>query len=159
MDHPDVIGELHRVDDAERTPRNGSAVSNTPGPMPRIGLTMSALPPSAAIVRAARQIDVAPSGNVSKSLKGCPDPGNGSCPWDHRLIARAVVSGLTLSYLTMPVNGLRDMHLMGPGRGDAPLCLVSRDRRMRGLTYAMTRRGGGRTARSRLQDHHYTGIM
>jgi hypothetical protein len=32
------------------------------------GLATSALPPSAAIVRAARQIDLAPSGNVSNSF-------------------------------------------------------------------------------------------
>src|SRR5580704_17302516 len=37
--------------------------------MPRIGLTRSALPPSAAIVRAVRQTDLTPSGNVPKSFK------------------------------------------------------------------------------------------
>ena len=68
MDHLDGIGELHGIDDAERISPNGSAISNTPDPMPRIGLAMSALPPSAAIVRAARQIDEAPSGNVSNSF-------------------------------------------------------------------------------------------
>jgi hypothetical protein len=36
--------------------------------MPCIGLTISALPPSAAIVKAARQIDLAPSGKVSNSF-------------------------------------------------------------------------------------------
>jgi len=33
-----------------------------------MGFAMSALPPSAAIVKAARQIDRAPSGNVSNSF-------------------------------------------------------------------------------------------
>ena len=69
MDHPDGIGELHGVDDAERICPKRQRDSNTPGPMPRIGLAMSALPPSAAIVRAARQIDEAPSGNVSNSFR------------------------------------------------------------------------------------------
>ncbi len=68
MDDPDFLGELHRVDHAERIARNGSAISNTPDPMPCMGFAMSALPPSAAIVRAARQIDLAPSGNVSNSF-------------------------------------------------------------------------------------------
>jgi hypothetical protein len=36
--------------------------------MPCIGFAISALPPSAAIVRAARQIDLAPSGKVSNSF-------------------------------------------------------------------------------------------
>src|SRR5271157_1168522 len=36
--------------------------------MPCTGFATSALPPSAAIVRAVRQIDLAPSGNVSNSF-------------------------------------------------------------------------------------------
>src|SRR5258707_800450 len=37
-------------------------------PIPRIGFATSALPASAAIVKTARQIDLAPSGNVSNSF-------------------------------------------------------------------------------------------
>src|SRR5712692_11171427 len=50
------------------SPRKGSAISNTPDPRPCIGFAISAFPPSAAIVKAARQIDRAPSGNVSNSF-------------------------------------------------------------------------------------------
>src|ERR1700677_1234562 len=50
------------------SPRNGNAISNTPEPRPSMGLAMSDLPPSAAIVRAARQIDLASSGKVSNSF-------------------------------------------------------------------------------------------
>src|SRR5271167_4341938 len=50
------------------SPLYGSAISNTPDPMPCMGFATSALPPSAAIVRAVRQIDLAPSGNVSNSF-------------------------------------------------------------------------------------------
>src|SRR5271167_3113466 len=45
------------------------ANSNTPEPMPCIGLARSALPPSAAIVKAARQINWAVCGNVSNSFR------------------------------------------------------------------------------------------
>jgi hypothetical protein len=74
--------------------------------MPRIGLTISALPPSAAIVRAARQIDLASSGNVSKSFKAGLDPGNGSRPWDHRLVPVRRSREAMLSYMTTSVNQL-----------------------------------------------------
>src|SRR3974390_1926125 len=49
-------------------PRNGSATSSTPAPIPVIGFAMSALPPSAAIVSALRQMVCAPSGNFSNSF-------------------------------------------------------------------------------------------
>ena len=68
MDHPDFVSELHGVDHAERIARKDKAISNTPDPIPCIGFAMSALPPSAAIVRVARHIDLAPSGNVSNSF-------------------------------------------------------------------------------------------
>src|SRR5208282_6085853 len=50
------------------SPRSGSAISNTPDPKPCIGFAISDVPPSAAIVKAVRQIDLAPSGNFSNSL-------------------------------------------------------------------------------------------
>ena len=40
-----------------------------PEPNPRSGLAMSDFPPSATMVSAARQIDRAPSGNVSNSFR------------------------------------------------------------------------------------------
>ena len=42
--------------------------NNTPGPSPCMGFAMSALPPSAAMVSAVRQIVLARSGNVLNSL-------------------------------------------------------------------------------------------
>src|SRR5271167_2748558 len=68
MDHPDFLSELHRVDHPEASPRNAKAISNMPESMPCTGFAMSALPPSAAIVKAARQTDCAPSGNVWNSF-------------------------------------------------------------------------------------------
>ncbi len=50
------------------SPRKARAISKTPAPMPRSGCARSALPPSAAIVSVARQIDLAPSGNVKNSF-------------------------------------------------------------------------------------------
>jgi len=68
MDNPDVLAKLHGINNPERIPLNGRAISITPDSIPCIGFAMSALPPSAAIVKAARQIDLAPSGNESNSL-------------------------------------------------------------------------------------------
>jgi len=42
--------------------------SNTPDPMPSMGFAISALPPSAAIVSAAKQANRTSSGNVSNSF-------------------------------------------------------------------------------------------
>jgi hypothetical protein len=54
---------------------NGSAISNTSDPTFRIAFAISAFLPFAAIVRAARQMDLAPSGNIlplhfSETLRG-----------------------------------------------------------------------------------------
>src|ERR1051325_300668 len=50
------------------SPRNAKAISNTPEPSPRIGLAMSDLLPSAAIVKAVRHVDFTALGKVSNSL-------------------------------------------------------------------------------------------
>ncbi len=69
MHYPDVVAELYAVDDSNGVAAVGNAISNTPEPRPFIGLAMSALPPSAAIVSTARQIDCAPSGKDSKAFR------------------------------------------------------------------------------------------
>jgi hypothetical protein len=62
VDYPDFLGYLHCIDQAE-------GIAPKRHPKPSIGFAMSAFPFSAAIVRAARHMDLAPSGNVSKSLR------------------------------------------------------------------------------------------
>jgi len=68
MDNPNVFTELHRIDHAERVTAKWQGNLEPPEPKPRIGFAMSALPPSAAIVKAVRQVDRTPSGKVSNSL-------------------------------------------------------------------------------------------
>src|SRR6266851_4735238 len=89
------------------SPRNGSAISNTPEPRPCIGFAMSALLPSAAIVRAVRQIDLAPSGNVSNSFKAALIHEIGRV---FRVIGRPLLPSIhiaMLSYLTTLVKWYR----------------------------------------------------
>jgi hypothetical protein len=93
VNDPDVVAELHRVDRAERIAleRQGNLEHSEP-----IGFAMSALPPSAAIVSAVRQIDLAPSGKVSNSFCAALSQETG--------LVRGVIVwrrlGLMLSYLT-----------------------------------------------------------
>jgi hypothetical protein len=54
--------------------------------MPCIGFTISALPPSAAIVKAARQIDRAPSGKVSNSFSAARIQETGRVFLGHRAV-------------------------------------------------------------------------
>ena len=59
MDNSDVLAKLHGINTRNVSPLNGRAISITPDPIPSIGFAMFALPPSAAIVKVARQIDLA----------------------------------------------------------------------------------------------------
>jgi hypothetical protein len=68
MDDPNLVGELYRIDHAKRIAAEPNAISNTPEPRPRRGFAISDLPPSAANVKAARQIVLASSGNFSNSF-------------------------------------------------------------------------------------------
>src|ERR1019366_6841109 len=86
-------------------------ISNTPDPMPRMGFATSALPPSAAIVRAARQIDLAPSGNVSNSCSAALIQEMGRV---FRVIGVRYCIPLMLSYLTTLVKKARRPSLGAP---------------------------------------------
>jgi hypothetical protein len=68
MHYPDFLTELDRVDYTEGIALEPQRDLEHARPKARIGFAISALPPSAAIVRAARQIDFAPSGKVSNSF-------------------------------------------------------------------------------------------
>lgn len=68
MHDPDFLCQLHRVNHAERIAFERQRDLKYAGPLPFIGFAISALLPSAAIVKAARQMDRAPSGNSSNSL-------------------------------------------------------------------------------------------
>src|SRR3990172_12247280 len=65
---------------------------------------MSAFPPSAAMVKAARQFDLAPSGNVSKSFSAALIHETGRVLL---VICRRYLTPVMLSYLTTPVNCFR----------------------------------------------------
>src|SRR5258708_31859165 len=72
---------------------------------------MSALPPSAAIVREARQINLAPSGNVSNSFSAARIHETGRVL---RIIGRPLLYSpciAMLSYLTTPVKKAADQAL------------------------------------------------
>src|SRR3954451_19296255 len=78
-------------------------ISRTPDPMPFMGVAMSAFPPSAAIVRADRQMDCASSGNSPKSFRAAFIHEIGRV---FRVIRpTAQHHKLMLSYLTTTVNG------------------------------------------------------
>src|SRR5882724_9789328 len=80
-------------------------ISNTPEPRPCSGLAMSALPPSAAMVRAVRQMTLAASGKVSRSLRAALNQETGRV---FRIIGVqrfAPILNLTLSYLTTVCQG------------------------------------------------------
>jgi hypothetical protein len=68
MDHPDIAAKLHRVDNAEGISLERQRDLQYTEPRPCSGFAISALPPSAAIDSAVRQMDWAPSGNFSNSF-------------------------------------------------------------------------------------------
>src|SRR6266849_3723639 len=86
------------------SPRNGSVISNTPDPRPCIGFAISAIPPSAAIVKAAKQIDRAPWGNVSNSLSAALIHETGRVVRVIELSATAFPYPPMLSYVTTHVK-------------------------------------------------------
>jgi len=69
MDNPNVLAELHRIDHAERVTAKRQSNLEHARAGPRIIFATSALLPSAAIVKAVRQLDLTPSGKVSNSLR------------------------------------------------------------------------------------------
>src|SRR5882672_2140567 len=69
--------------------------------MPSIGLEMSALPPSAAMVKAVRQIDLAPSGKVPNSFRAALIHETGRVV---RIIDPPSLPQFMLSYLTTHVK-------------------------------------------------------
>ena len=72
MHDPYLLGELHGVNYSISITAECQRNLEYARTIPRMGFAISALPPSAAIVSAARQIDWAPSGNVSNSLSAAP---------------------------------------------------------------------------------------
>jgi hypothetical protein len=68
IDHPNFFSQLQRINDAERiAPKRQSNLEYSRS-KPCIGFARSDFPPSAAIVKAARKIDLAASGKLSNSL-------------------------------------------------------------------------------------------
>ena len=68
MHDPNLITELDGINHSKRITAKCQGDLEYAVPRPRIGFAMSALPPFAAIVKAARQIDFAPSWKVSNSF-------------------------------------------------------------------------------------------
>src|SRR5271157_2745205 len=71
--------------------------------MPCMGFATSALPPSAAMVRAVRQIDLAPSGNVSNSFSAALIHEMGRV---FRVICRPLSAYHSYRYVVIFDNGL-----------------------------------------------------
>jgi hypothetical protein len=80
-----------------------------------MGFATSALPPSSAIVKAARQIDLAPSGNVSNSFRAALIHETGRVFRVMTVRYGIPVLWLMLSYMTTPVKkALAARKLSGP---------------------------------------------
>jgi len=66
---PKVASDLDSIDDAKGIATERESNFKNPGTRPWRGFAMSVLPPSAAMVRAARHMDWASPGNFSKSFR------------------------------------------------------------------------------------------
>ena len=114
MNHPDFLGQLHGIDHAERIApvrqRNLEHADQAVHGLGDVGLAASA-----AMVQAARQIDLAPSGNARNSFSAAPIQEMGrvfrviGCP------PLAVLHSFMLSYLTTPVKGAPPSYFPYPG--------------------------------------------
>jgi hypothetical protein len=103
MNDPDFIRQLNPCKRRENaSPRNASAIPNTPEPKPCMGFAMSALPPSAAMVSAVRKVDFASLGKASKSFNAASIHETGRV-----LRASAILFGAStmLSYITTEGQG------------------------------------------------------
>ena len=121
MHHPDFIANLHGIDHAKRIASERAsyrsperrAISNTPDPRPRMGLAISAMAPSAAIVRAARQMDRAPSGNLSNSFSA-------ALIYEMGFVGRVTVSWFLGIYIGIFSDVVRHDNESQPNRAGGP---------------------------------------